>query len=285
MADCPLLVWMLSMNREYTLEEYDACYKIIAECVPHVQIAHDPQNADSFRQVMTHMLPLLMMRHRRIPRAKWRDCVTQNGKHWIEQSPDEMSPEKFLQSMIGYHLAYDASLCGMAMTQGTQRHVVNIGLGIKIVAVDPRGVSVPAYVESMAHKLTAKELASLSLESGDEVALRRLCILLSLKAAYIKAIGQPDGFDWARLEFDIAQRAASGDGHPLLGWEFRIFRANLGVARKDQLREEHYQCVCAFFRGTKESTFVWHESIADLENWVQFINIDQMLRVVPKLMA
>jgi len=34
---------------------------------------------------MTQMLPLLMMRHRRIPRAKWKDCVTINGKHWIEQ--------------------------------------------------------------------------------------------------------------------------------------------------------------------------------------------------------
>ncbi|KAJ7054619.1 hypothetical protein C8F01DRAFT_1142019 [Mycena amicta] len=285
MSECPLLVWMLSMNREYSLEEYEQCYKIIAECVPHVQIVHDPPNADSFRQVMTHMLPLLMMRHRRIPRAKWRDCVTPNGKHWIEQSPDDMSPEKFLQSMIGYHLAYDASLCGMAMTQGTQRHVINIGLGIKLVAVEPRGVSVKAYTESMAHKLTAKELNSLSPELGDEVALRRLCILLSLKAAYIKAIGQPPGFDWARLEFDIPRSSATGDGHPLLGWEFRIFRANLGVARKDHLFEEHYQCVCAFFRGTKESTFVWHETVADLENWVQFINIDQMIRVVPKLMA
>ncbi|KAF7325902.1 hypothetical protein MKEN_00441000 [Mycena kentingensis (nom. inval.)] len=285
MADCPILVWMLAMNREYTLEEYNACHKIIEECVPHVKIPHDPQNAESFRQVMTHILPLLMMRHRRIPRAKWRDCTTPNGKHWIEQSPDDMSPEKFLQSMIGYHLAYDGSLCGMAMTQGTQRHVINIGLGIKRVAVEPRGVTVKAYIESMAHKLTQRELASITPELGDETALRRICILLSLKAAYIKAIGQPPGFDWARLEFDIPRSTATGDGHPLLGWEFRIFRANLGVARKDTLYEEYYQCVCAFFRGTKESTFVWHETVAELENWVQFINIDQMVRVVPKLTA
>jgi len=194
-------------------------------------------------------------------------------------------PRSFLQSMIGYHLAYDESLCGMAMTQGVQRHVINIGLGIKLVAVEPRGVTVKAYAESMAHKLTAKELSLLSPELGEEVALRRLCILLSLKAAYIKAIGQPPGFDWARLEFDIPRNAAAGDGHPLLGWEFRIFRASLGVARTDVLVEEHYQCVCAFFRGTKESTFVWHESVRDLESWVQFINIDQMVRVVPKLNA
>lgn len=115
-----------------------------------------------------------MMRHRRISRAKWRDCVTSTGKHWIEQvrvisrsnivvdrvpplskSPDDMPPEKFLQSMIGYHLAYDNSLCGMVMTQGRQRQVINIGLGIKQIAVEPRGATVAAYAESHAHKVSS----------------------------------------------------------------------------------------------------------------------------------
>jgi 4'-phosphopantetheinyl transferase len=66
-----------------------------------------------------------------------------------------MPPEKFLHSMIGYHLAYETSLCGMAMTQGIQRKVINIGLGIKQVAVEPRGVSVKTYTESMSHKVGA----------------------------------------------------------------------------------------------------------------------------------
>ena len=35
--------------------------------------------------LVANMLPLLMMRHRRIPRAKWRDCGNSNGKRWIEQ--------------------------------------------------------------------------------------------------------------------------------------------------------------------------------------------------------
>ncbi|KAJ7703910.1 hypothetical protein B0H17DRAFT_921680 [Mycena rosella] len=293
-SDCPILVWMISLNREYTREEYNACHKVVNDCLPHVKIPYDPPNADSFRQVMTHMLPLLMMRHRRIPRAKWRDCITSNGKHWIEQTPDDMPPEKFLHSMIGYHIAYETSLCGMAMTQGIQRRVVNIGLGIKHVAAEPYGVGVKAYTESLAHKLTSTERTLLTPELGDEVALRRLCTILALKQAYIHAIGQPPGFDWARLEFDVPGQTARGDGHPLQGWEFRIFRASLGVARnvappgaqrRDVLVEEQYQCVCAFFRGTKESTFVFNETAKDLENWVQFINIDQMLKVIPKLTA
>ncbi|KAJ7482639.1 hypothetical protein FB451DRAFT_1393967 [Mycena latifolia] len=86
-----------------------------------------------------------------------------------------------------------------------------------------------AYTESMAHKLTPTEMQLLAPEMGDKVALRRLCTILALKAAYIHAISQPPGFDWARLEFDVPGEAARGEGTPLTGWEFRIFRASLGV--------------------------------------------------------
>ena len=55
--------------------------------------------------------------------------------------------------MIGYHLAWENSLIGMVMVQGKQREVVNIGLGIKQVAVEPRDVTVPQYVESLSHKV------------------------------------------------------------------------------------------------------------------------------------
>ena len=71
------------------------------------------------------------------------------------KTPDDMSPEKFIHSMIGYHLTVDNSLCGMAMTQGTKRRVVNIGLGIKQFAVHPKGASVDAYVQSLQHKVRA----------------------------------------------------------------------------------------------------------------------------------
>lgn len=283
--DCPILVWNLSLNREYTKAEYDACYNVVKECAQHVNLTYNPHEPDSFRQAITHMLPLLMMRHRRIPRAKWRDCQTANGKHWIEQLPDDMPPEKFLFSMIGYHLQFEGSLCAMAMTQGIQRKVINIGLGIKQISVEPRGVSVKSYTESLSHKLTVREIEQINADPSDDAILRRLCMILALKQAYIKAIGQPLGFDYSRLEFDVPGQKAQGDGHPLQGWEFRIYTVNLGVARRDQIVNEHYQCVTAFFRGYKESRFIWYESSKELESWVQFINIDQMLKVIPKLTA
>jgi 4'-phosphopantetheinyl transferase len=133
--------------------------------------------------------------------------------------------------------------------------------------------------------LTSLEISTIAQGNPDDIILRRLCIVLALKQAYIKAIGQPIGFDWSRLEFNIPAETAQGDGHPLQGWEFRVFRANLGVARGDVLVEEHYQCACAFFRGSRESSFIWHDNQKDLESWVQFINIDQMVKVIPKLTA
>ena len=187
------------------------------------------------------------------------------------------------RSMIGYHTSYDHNLVGMAMTQGSQRRVINIGLGIKQVSV-PKGVSVPAFKESMDHRLTPLE-QSLFADQPDEVVVRRLSIILALKQAYISAIGQPIGFDWSRLEFNIPKESARGDDHPLQGWEFRVFKAHLGVMRKVVLIEETYQCACAFFRGSKESTFIWQDNTKDLETWVQFINIDQMIKVIPKLTA
>jgi 4'-phosphopantetheinyl transferase len=282
--DCPILVWMLSLNRDTNTLEYKQCYDLVRECAPHVKIKDTPTDVDSFRQIITAMLPLLMMRHRRISRTKWRDFETPSGKRWIEQSSDDMPPEKFLQSMIGYHLAYDNSLCGMVMTQGRQRQVINIGLGIKQIAIEPRGPSLTDYVESNKHNLTPLEMTFISNEP-DDVVLRRLCILLSLKHAYIKAIGQPLGFDLSRLEFNIPEETARGDDHPLEGWEFRLFKSQLGVLRSGRIIEESYQCACAFFRGSKESKFIWHNSQKELEGWVQFINIDQMVKVIPKLTA
>ena len=80
--------------------------------------------------------------------------LTQDGQSSpTKQMLDHVNPEHHLRSMIGYHLAWENSLIGMVMVQGKQREVINIGLGIKQVAVEPRDVTVPQYVESLSHKV------------------------------------------------------------------------------------------------------------------------------------
>ncbi|KIP06658.1 hypothetical protein PHLGIDRAFT_72337 [Phlebiopsis gigantea 11061_1 CR5-6] len=284
--DCPILVWMLSYNRPLTQEEYDKCYRTLQVCVPHVPLEYAPQNQESVRVMVAHMLPLLMMRHRRIPRAKWRDCSNSNGKRWIEQdSESAMNPTHRLKAMIGYHLAWENNLIGMVMTQGRQREVVNLGLGMKQLCTDAPGVSISDWAESQHHKLTPLEITFITPPEKDDVVLRRLCLILALKQAYIKAIGQPIGFDWSRLEFNIPGENARGDGYPLQGWEFRLWQSQIAVMREDgEVEEHHYQCASAFFRGTAESKFIWQKDKKELESWVQFLNIDQLITVLPKLM-
>ncbi|KAH9476920.1 4'-phosphopantetheinyl transferase pptA [Psilocybe cubensis] len=278
-----VLVWMLSLNREYAKIEYDTAYQLCKLCFPNDKYKYDFNNPDSFRMLMTQLLPVLMMRHRRVPRAKWKDHVTPAGKHWIEHIPSESS-NRARPPSIGYQLTFHNSLCGMAVTQGTPAQVVNIGLGVKQLKVEPRGTSVPVYFESLSHKLTPLEIANVS-NNPDEIVLKRLCMLIALKESYIKAIGQPMGFDYSRLEFDIPNRRATGDGNLLMGWEFRVFGAKLGVARGTILKQEEYECVCAYYRGTVETTFIFHQTPQELENWVQFINIDQLMAVASKLAA
>lgn len=45
----------------------------------------------------------------------------------------------------------------MAMTQGMREKVVTIGLGFKQYAVEPKGASIEAYVESCSHKVSITE--------------------------------------------------------------------------------------------------------------------------------
>jgi hypothetical protein len=103
MSTDSILVWMLSLNREYSREEYDQAYQLCKLCFPNERFKYEYANADSFRvlfypayfnesvhltilpgSLMTQLLPVLMMRHRRVPRAKWKDHQTPAGKHWID---------------------------------------------------------------------------------------------------------------------------------------------------------------------------------------------------------
>lgn len=146
------------------------------------------------------------------------------------------------------------------------------------------GLPVP-IVDIELLQFTHFEMQAITELKEDEPMLRRLCVTLALKQAYIKAIGQPLGFDFSRLEFNVKDKSAKGDGFPLIGWEFRIFRVNLGVARGEDLVQEYYECATAFFRNTPDTKFLWHSTQKELESWVQFINIDQMIKVTPKLTA
>jgi 4'-phosphopantetheinyl transferase len=77
----------------------------------------------------------------------------------------------------------------------------------------------------------------------------------------------------------------TADGLPLNGWEFRIFIARVGVVRGSTQKDEAYLCVCAFFRGSPHTTFLFQNDQKVVEKWVQFLTLDQILKVAPKMRA
>lgn len=114
----PILIWMLSLNREYTEEvccyldrrrhQLTRCRNMMLASIfsknslltssyllePQKTLIHSVRTSSPIAAsyliaplgfCITQLLPVLMMRHRRIPRSKWRDCVSIQGKHWIEQ--------------------------------------------------------------------------------------------------------------------------------------------------------------------------------------------------------
>ena len=85
--------------------------------------------------------------------------------------------------------------------------------------------------------------------------------------------------------FNIPEKTASGDGRPLSGWEFRVWSSELGfpIPNSEDHIEQKYQCAVAFFRRTRDTRFVWQTEAKDLETWVQFITLDQLLNVADKL--
>ena len=111
--------------------------------------------------------------------------------------------------------------------------------------------------------------------------MRRLCIILALKEAYLKAIGKNSGVDYRLIDCDIPQGTVRVNGESLVGWEFRIFGTKVGVARGHQLVEEKYQCVIAIYKGWQDTKLLW-ELKDDIEK-VQFITLDDVMTVCDRL--
>ena len=194
--------------------------------------------------------------------------------------------------MLGYSTAWTASLVAMAYAHGRKSQVVNIGIDVMQLTL-PRGVAARKFMEAFAHKvrratdkldrmlistqLTQNEETLLDRRLNDDVILRRLCILLTIKTAYIKALGQPPGFDFSRIDCNIPEETIKVDGKLLKGWEFRLFKANLGVIRNGLVIEETYQCSTAMYRSWDETQFFWEEDEKKMGSWVHFITTDTVL--------
>lgn len=69
------------------------------------------------------------------------------------KDPESVHPSQQARGLaIGYQLAVENNLVGMVMTQGPQRDIVNLGIGVKQIGVSPPDADPMAYAESYHHK-------------------------------------------------------------------------------------------------------------------------------------
>lgn len=267
-------IWAVSIGRKISREEFATCLNLV-DPKARVKAEKFANRNDAFRYVLSKLLPsvVLWREHPTVPPSQWCHNVTKNGKDYFGCADSTQ--------VFGYDTARGDSLVTIAFAYGNKPQVINIGIDIMQLIV-PRGISARKFADSFAHKLTPNEELVLDGKLKDEVILRRLCILLTIKSAYIKALGQPAGFDYSRIDCNIPEESMMVDGKPLLGWEFRLFKANLGVVRHSLLLEETYQCSSALYRGGKTTKFVWEENVNEMKSWLHFVNAESIIAGLPK---
>lgn len=117
----------------------------------------------------------------------------------------------------------------------------------------------------------------------EDVIIRRLCILLTLKRAYVRAIGQVVGFDYATIDCRVPQRTIFVRGARLTGWEFRLSMVNMGVYKSNiASSEEKYQCACAVYRGGEDTVFLFDDTLETEGRWLHFISVEAIISNLPR---
>ncbi|KAG8916986.1 hypothetical protein FRC01_002735 [Tulasnella sp. 417] len=177
---------------------------------------------------------------------------------------------------LGYNIAHNGSLVAMAFSLGRKHKVWNIGVDVVKIAL-PKGIQFNTYIDSLRHK-----------------------------ESYIKALGQPPGFDFSRVECRIPDEEIFVDGKRLTGWEFRLFKSNVGVLRtansvfreyRNQtgvppvnpgaLQTEIYQCCMTIYRGSElnKCIFKWSEQSGELDKFLRFVTLDAMVNAAKHISA
>lgn len=282
-----LSVWIITLGvgESVTKDDFETCSRAVDKsCVPK----HSYLKGEiAWRYIVGSLLPQMVMRRRHIPRNKWAFYKTKQmegtGKPYIALNSDTATGGQDPMAM-GFSVAETGAAMAFAHSFGAKHQVTNIGVGIR--AQTP-GVSVPAYVKSHLHELTAKEERSISLAvTGDEATTtRRLNLILCVKDAYIKAIGQQAGFDYSRIDCDVPGKMMSVDGQSLAGWHIRLFAANLAPTEELMSHKAplHYQVAVAVFRGGHGLKFSFAQSSEDLSSFVTFFDVREVVKAVPRL--
>ncbi|KAH6914829.1 4'-phosphopantetheinyl transferase superfamily [Coprinopsis sp. MPI-PUGE-AT-0042] len=177
---------------------------------------------DACRTLIGELLIRLVVSEREGSQSAIFARTTEGKPYLLNQSPQEQ---------IGFNITHDNALIGLAFSPGVHNPPA-FSIGIDMMKVRaPIGETFASFVETFEDQLTHLEMKQVTAEGvSEEEKTRRFFWMWTLKEAYTKALGLGLGFDFKRVEFDVAQREVRINGIAPRGWCFTIFTIDDGEA-------------------------------------------------------
>lgn len=229
-------VWAVTYNPDTFTDQIYQNGLVLVDPESQARIKKFYRREDACRCLIGRLLPRMLLKERGILKGAMTFATTQAGKPYI-RTPS-------LDPPLAFNVSHDNAL--VAMVAGPGEHdPPAYKLGVDVMKVElPKRESFPAFVRIFSDQLTPRETqAVLSVPQAAGVQL--FFWIWTMKEAYTKALGLGLGFDFSRIEYDVARETLTVDGETPLGWQFIKFE--LGNERNGE--QEAYQGVAARYTG------------------------------------
>ncbi|KDR83353.1 hypothetical protein GALMADRAFT_235442 [Galerina marginata CBS 339.88] len=170
---------------------------------------------DACRTLIGRLLVRVMLKERGVSLDTVAFTVTTAGKPYITAQT--------LNPPVAYNITHDNNLVAMAFAPGVQNPpAFSIGIDVMKIRV-PGRETFTSFVNTVEDQLTPFEQRLLEDSVPESERLKIFFWIWTLKEAYTKALGLGLGFDFRRIEFDVAKRLVRVDGDIPDGWRFNMF--------------------------------------------------------------
>ncbi|KAI0269251.1 hypothetical protein BC834DRAFT_865500 [Gloeopeniophorella convolvens] len=199
------------------------------------------RRADACRCLVGRLLPRVLFSEHGVAPADMTFVTTDAGKPYC------ITPG--LRAPLGYNVSHDSELVAMAFAPGDHGPPA-FRIGVDVMKVQaPQREGFASFVHTVGDTLTdGEKRLLLSSDVPQNEALARFYLIWTIKEAYTKALGLGLGFDFRRIECDLATNVVSVDGAVAIDWRFEIFQVAVD--------EDTYQGTAVQFVGSGNGTVV-----------------------------
>jgi len=257
-------VWAITYEPSTFTDEIYRSGLLLMDPDSQARIKKFYRREDACRCLIGRLLPRMLLKERGVAWNAMTFASTKVGKPYIT-TPD-------VNPSIAFNVSHDNALVTMAFGPGTDDPPA-FRIGVDIMKVElPQRDPFPQFVKMFSDQLTAVETHAVLSVPEDE-GLRRFFWIWTMKEAYTKALGLGMGFDFKRIEYDVAKNILTVDGSIPKGWQLVKFEIDHGM--------DVYQGVAANFIGGNETIVL--SRFSESTNLVRYDATTFVLRALDEL--